>query len=361
MDGHPRERGGGHNQNPGEAGEPAGQARARQRWRVRPDNPRSSDGALSSVELSDLWGVSHGFARRLTAMGIHFPLELRDADPSRVREQLGVMGQRIVLYHEFAYRAATWNKDRRVVAKVEWHRDELFPRENFIVTNMVGGAAPVTWFYNGRNTAEQYIEGGQDRPELDTAFLPRLRGQPAAAATLRPGVQPGQLPAAAGIADERQALDVHDAAGQARQDRMQRRAPRPAGGLSVGGGGGPPATVPGDPAAHRTAASSNPGPGMTATGTGIKQHESQGPIGASWRGANHVQIHHIPGRVCKPRGIYSLTSNMIDGHSRRRGVAWFRFASEVRGPKANREIPGGIFFRAGPRLLWTRVQPGNVG
>ena len=67
----------------------------------------------------------------------------------------------IVLYHEFPYRAATWDKDRRVVAKVEWHRDELFPRENFIVTNMGGGAAPVTWFYNGRGTAEQCIKEGK--------------------------------------------------------------------------------------------------------------------------------------------------------------------------------------------------------
>ena len=61
----------------------------------------------------------------------------------------------IVLYHDFPYRAATWDKARRVVAKVEWHKDELFPRVGFIVTNMGGGAAPVTWFYNGRGTAEQ--------------------------------------------------------------------------------------------------------------------------------------------------------------------------------------------------------------
>ena len=67
----------------------------------------------------------------------------------------------IVLYYDFPYRAATWDKARRVVAKVEWHRDELFPRIGFIVTNLGGGAARVTRFYNGRGTAEQCIKEGK--------------------------------------------------------------------------------------------------------------------------------------------------------------------------------------------------------
>jgi hypothetical protein len=67
----------------------------------------------------------------------------------------------IVLFHDFYYRAASWGRARRVVAKVEWHQDELFPRIGFIVTNMGGGAAPVTWFYNGRGTAEQCIKEGK--------------------------------------------------------------------------------------------------------------------------------------------------------------------------------------------------------
>jgi len=67
----------------------------------------------------------------------------------------------IVKYHDFQYQADTWGKARRVVAKVEWHKDELFPRVGFIVTNMGGGAASVTWFYNGRGTAEQAIKEGK--------------------------------------------------------------------------------------------------------------------------------------------------------------------------------------------------------
>jgi hypothetical protein len=42
----------------------------------------------------------------------------------------------IVPYHEFEYHAATWSRERRVIAKVEWHHGELFPRIGFIVTNL---------------------------------------------------------------------------------------------------------------------------------------------------------------------------------------------------------------------------------
>ena len=48
-----------------------------------------------------------------------------------------------------------------MVAKVEWHRGELFPRVGFIVTNMTAGPEGVVRFYNGRGTAEQWIKEGK--------------------------------------------------------------------------------------------------------------------------------------------------------------------------------------------------------
>src|SRR5262249_25539382 len=36
----------------------------------------------------------------------------------------------------FSYQAGSWTKPRRVIAKVEWHPGELYPRVGFIVTNM---------------------------------------------------------------------------------------------------------------------------------------------------------------------------------------------------------------------------------
>jgi hypothetical protein len=67
----------------------------------------------------------------------------------------------VVLYEDFKYQAASWDKPRRVVAKVEWHQGELFPRVGFIVTNMSARAKGVVRFYNGRGTAEQWIKEGK--------------------------------------------------------------------------------------------------------------------------------------------------------------------------------------------------------
>ena len=67
----------------------------------------------------------------------------------------------IVWYHEFMYQAQSWDQPRRVVAKVEWHRGELFPRVGFIVTNLSFPVEGVTHFYNGRGTAEQWIKEGK--------------------------------------------------------------------------------------------------------------------------------------------------------------------------------------------------------
>ena len=67
----------------------------------------------------------------------------------------------IVLYHRFEYQGATWNEQRTVVAKIQWHRDELFPRVGFVVTNMRGRAKAINDFYNGRGRAEQAIKQGK--------------------------------------------------------------------------------------------------------------------------------------------------------------------------------------------------------
>ena len=67
----------------------------------------------------------------------------------------------VILYDDFWYRAESWDRARRVVAKVEWHQGELFPRVGFIVTNMTAGPEGVVRFYNGRGTAEQWIKEGK--------------------------------------------------------------------------------------------------------------------------------------------------------------------------------------------------------
>jgi len=63
-------------------------------------------------------------------------------------------------YKSFRYQAASWSHSRRVVAKVEWHPGELFPRVGFIVTNLRRKSKNVVSFYNQRGTCEQWIKEG---------------------------------------------------------------------------------------------------------------------------------------------------------------------------------------------------------
>jgi hypothetical protein len=65
------------------------------------------------------------------------------------------------VYGDFEYRAASWDKPWRVVAKVEWHPGELFPRVGFIVTNQPMEPDWMIRFYNQRGTAEQHIKQGK--------------------------------------------------------------------------------------------------------------------------------------------------------------------------------------------------------
>ena len=65
-------------------------------------------------------------------------------------------------YTSFSYRANSWDKARRVVAKVEWHPGELYPRVGFVVANLSRPAERVVAFYNRRGTAEQHIKEGKN-------------------------------------------------------------------------------------------------------------------------------------------------------------------------------------------------------
>ena len=65
-------------------------------------------------------------------------------------------------YANFSYRAQSWKAPRRVVAKVEWHPGELYPRVGFIVTNLSRPSERVVSFYNQRGTCEQWIKEGKN-------------------------------------------------------------------------------------------------------------------------------------------------------------------------------------------------------
>ena len=81
----------------------------------------------------------------------------------------------IVWYKGFLYQAASWKTARRVVAKVEYHAGELFPRVGFIVTNLETPSRAVVRFYNKRGTAEQWIKEGKQAVKMTRLSCHRFR------------------------------------------------------------------------------------------------------------------------------------------------------------------------------------------
>jgi hypothetical protein len=78
-------------------------------------------------------------------------------------------------YKSFLYQAESWKKARRVVAKVEFHAGELFPRVGFIVTSLETDSRAVVRFYNKRGTAEQWIWEGKQAVKMTRLSCHRFR------------------------------------------------------------------------------------------------------------------------------------------------------------------------------------------
>ncbi|HUE87723.1 MAG TPA: IS1380 family transposase [Vicinamibacterales bacterium] len=81
----------------------------------------------------------------------------------------------LVRYKSFQYQAESWTTPRRIVAKVEHHQGELFPRVGFIVTNMSLPSRSVVRFYNKRGTAEQWIKEGKQATHWTRLSCHRFR------------------------------------------------------------------------------------------------------------------------------------------------------------------------------------------
>lgn len=179
------------------------------------------DGSNGKESLSNLFGGCRLRVRQPAAVQRRFGGEnsasigaTRGAPPKKP----------IVLYGCFLYRAASWNKWRRVVAKVEWHKRELFPRVGFIVTSRWIAEERVVRFYNGWGTAEQWIREGKQAIKWT-----RLSCRQFAANQVRlqfgcSGVQLGEFCSSACTAAEHPTLVPDDIPGETHQDRRQGRA-----------------------------------------------------------------------------------------------------------------------------------------
>jgi len=116
------------------------------------------DGAFANPEIYEfLEAEGIGYTIRLPANSV-----LQNRIGHLLKRPVGRPPHEVRRYFaSFSYQAQSWKKPRRVVAKVEWHPGELYPRVGFIVTNLVRPAERVIAFYNQRGTAEQWIKEGK--------------------------------------------------------------------------------------------------------------------------------------------------------------------------------------------------------
>ena len=131
-----------------------------------------ADAAFASPEVYEfLEAEGFLYAIRLPANRV-----LQQSIAHLLRRPVGRPPKEVRRYHaSFSYKAQSWSKSRRVVAKVEGHPGERFPRVGFIVTNLSRPAERVIAFYNQRGTAEQYIKEGKNAINWSRLSCPGFR------------------------------------------------------------------------------------------------------------------------------------------------------------------------------------------
>ena len=150
--------------------------------KLRPGNVHSAEGCLEFVESILRYYVSKGLKVILRAdaafsipelyelceeLGVEYVIRLKEN--ARLTETIadlltdydGKGKGTITLHKDFQYQAASWCKSRRVIAKVEHHPEEMFPRTGFLITSLTRRKKKVVKFYNKRGTCEQWIKEGK--------------------------------------------------------------------------------------------------------------------------------------------------------------------------------------------------------
>ena len=194
-----------------------------------------ADAAFASPEVYEfLEAEGYGYAIRLPANAVlqrriaHLLTRPVGRPPHEVRR----------FYASFRYQAQTWSRSRRVVAKVEWHPGELYPRVGFLVTNLCRPPERVVAFYNQRGTAEQWIKEGKNAvrwTRLSCRSMTGQRGPPPASCS---GLQPGQLLPHSGSAGRGRAVVADHSAREGGEDRREGHRSRPLHGVPDGRSGG---------------------------------------------------------------------------------------------------------------------------
>jgi hypothetical protein len=177
-------------------------------------------------------------------------------------------------YASFRYRAQSWGRERRVVAKVEWHPGELYPRVGFIVTNLRRPPKRVVAFYNGRGTAEQWIKEGKNAVKWTRLSCTTFRANAVRLQLHALAYNLANFLRTLALPGRDRGLVADEPAREGGEDRRQGHLAWPLPRLPDGGGGSAPGAVPGHPQSDRWVASTRRGAMLTR----------EGPVPPEWQG-----------------------------------------------------------------------------
>ena len=150
--------------------------------KLRPGHVYSADGCVEFIEPVLRYYVAKGIKIKLRGdaafadprlmklcekLGIKYAFRIKSNSRleklvADVAKNIKKDNQKVVtFYKDFLYQAGSWDKARRIIAKIEQYPDELFPRVSFIVTSLRWQDKKVVKFYNKRGTCEQWIKEGK--------------------------------------------------------------------------------------------------------------------------------------------------------------------------------------------------------
>src|SRR5262245_65211560 len=120
---------------------------------------------LQCPRSTSSWKPSGSYAIRLPANQI-----LQHRIGYLLTRPVGRPSNEVRRFHaNFTYQAGSWTKPRRVIAKVEWHPGELYPRVGFIVTNLSRPSRAGRRLLQQARDVRTMDQGRQGRDQVDTA------------------------------------------------------------------------------------------------------------------------------------------------------------------------------------------------
>lgn len=113
-------------------------------------------------ELNEKYGAKYYIKLKMNSILKGF-FEEKIPKKGQNKELAKLRAEEKEIFFEFEYAAKTWSKKRRILARIQWKGEELYPVCSALVTNELFCTPKEGFdFYNGRAVVENFIEEGKN-------------------------------------------------------------------------------------------------------------------------------------------------------------------------------------------------------